>query len=339
MINMTQYKGTVAEVNHYYPFGLTLSSSLPGANEQNKFKLTSNELQDEFGLNLYNFGARMQDMQIGRWHSIDPQAEKFTYETPFAYVGNNPTKYVDLEGTLKFSISDAKLKEYNLTRADANRLQTIVKNIGNMLNDNAQALEVISNSTGFPASRVLEEFKWDKGPTVELIKSNGNSHGDESGIKIDANVLKYAASLDPSSTEYKQQILGIGLLLIHEYAHYGDKSTNFGFTTGQYTQTSRIYPGRIGTTWYNHPEGSLSNYSKLDRGLQTYHYSIFGHRGTDVEVLGFGVNTAVGQNGFILIEKTKNFLRTINPQSLPSIPKGLPRNIDPTNILSTLMFE
>ena len=97
---VTVSQGQVLEEDHYYPFGLTLSENSYFPLDKNKYKLTTKELQSDFGLNYYDFGARMYDMQIGRWTSVDPMAHVRNWLTPYNYVSNNPITRVDPTGEL-----------------------------------------------------------------------------------------------------------------------------------------------------------------------------------------------------------------------------------------------
>ncbi len=95
-IQVTLTESPIVQEDHYYPFGLTLSGV--GKKGSNPWKYNGKEEQDELGLGWYDYGARFYDPTICRWLSIDPLASKFTSLSPYNYVYNNPTRFVDTGG-------------------------------------------------------------------------------------------------------------------------------------------------------------------------------------------------------------------------------------------------
>lgn len=63
-----------------------------------KYKYNSKELQNEMGLNAYDYGARFYTPDAPHFWQIDPKAGKYTNISPYAYVANNPINAIDPDG-------------------------------------------------------------------------------------------------------------------------------------------------------------------------------------------------------------------------------------------------
>lgn len=89
----------IVQENNYYAFGLIQKGYNTAINGvDNKYKYNGKELQDELGLNFYDYGARNYDPALGRWMNFDPLAENSRRWTPYNYAYDNPIYFVDPDG-------------------------------------------------------------------------------------------------------------------------------------------------------------------------------------------------------------------------------------------------
>ena len=77
---------------------------MSGRNGQdNKFLYNGKELEDDFGLDIFHYGLRHYDPQLGRWLQVDPADE---FYSPYVYCANNPIMFIDPDGAISYIIYD-----------------------------------------------------------------------------------------------------------------------------------------------------------------------------------------------------------------------------------------
>ena len=100
----------ILQENHYYPFGMNYEGPwlMNDAARDTKYQHNSKELNDDFGLNWSDYGARWYDAAIGRWSTVDPMADKMRRWSPYSYAFDNPLRFIDLDGMVPDDTKRAK---------------------------------------------------------------------------------------------------------------------------------------------------------------------------------------------------------------------------------------
>ncbi|HPM32590.1 MAG TPA: DUF6443 domain-containing protein, partial [Chryseolinea sp.] len=94
------YNSGVEQVSEYYPFGLRQASNgfeKQGSTE-NPFKFQGQEHINELNLEWDSFKWRNYQPDIGRFFNVDPLADKYVYNSPYAFAENKLGLGVELEG-------------------------------------------------------------------------------------------------------------------------------------------------------------------------------------------------------------------------------------------------
>lgn len=278
----------ILEESNYYPFGLKHSpSAVVNAQPNYKYKYNGKELQDELGLNMYDYGWRNYDPAIGRLIKIDRFAEKYHKLTPYGYAGNNPVLINDIQGdSLWISLGknekvlyengnllsqgkDGKFSEYKGDQAKIDKKTGAIKGYKGFLGNAVSGLNTLSSKSAGN----------DLVTSIQESTSNVNIEQSSTGNRYDPNTN--TVMFDPNSgngdinargSTSRPLFIGLG----HEMAHGLDDING--------TLNTSLVPGfsliKEAEKFATHIENQLRNEHNLP--LRT-HYRASDSQGTVIE--------------------------------------------------------
>lgn len=193
---------------------------------ENKYLYNGKEIQDELlgsvNLDWYDYGARFYDPALARFHTVDPKAEEFGFQSPYAYAANNPILYIDENGENPLLLPVAVVGGAVLTVADVILISAGAYAAGVMLQKNADGAMVLSDgmqnlfSKNKERSKTKSRNRRNQSKTKQTNKqrdanNNKNPYGPPSlaagaaaakGLQL---YVQWKETVDPDHDEYKPE--------------------------------------------------------------------------------------------------------------------------------------
>ena len=151
--------GTAVAYFDFYPYGKLMPGRYTTSNDD-RYKFTGHELDEEAGLDLSYAGARYLDSEIGSWLSIDPLADSYPGWSPYNYTMGNPVNLVDPTGMApevhlewdrgkEYLVVDQGDNIFDIIRfMYDNNISSLNFDEGNLVDENGQGIPGARASTG-----------------------------------------------------------------------------------------------------------------------------------------------------------------------------------------------
>jgi RHS repeat-associated protein len=172
---MTDASGEVYQHLEYFAFGETFVEEHSNT-DRTPYLYNGKELDEETG--LYYYGARYYDARISVWLGVDPLAEKYSGINSYAYVFNNPLRYIDPTGMEGEEGSSRNQRRQAKINAKIDKLRDEMNNFNEGVKQGKytqQEIESNVSNFGNQANNLIKKFSRLNGSKSSSLTDQKNS--------------------------------------------------------------------------------------------------------------------------------------------------------------------
>ena len=191
--------GEIIEESNYYPFGLEQKgynnvNTGNGNDLAQRWKHSGKELNEELGLDWYDFGARNYDPALGRWMNLDPLAEGMRRHSPYNYAFDNPVYFIDPDGMMPHGPCGDKPCPEEPSEVKNTRDKIENNQVVQALEDLGGLVDAGKKKIGQLGNRIKSLFTDNVDPVVDsgddFVETGAETIAKETGNKAAKNIAK-----------------------------------------------------------------------------------------------------------------------------------------------------
>ena len=180
----------------YDPWGLDFGAptvSPSGVeNLDHRYLYNGKEKLTDLGLNLYEYGFRWHDPQLGRFVQVDPLAMDYAYKSTYDYAENKPINGIDLDGLEFLNIQSGELIENSTTQTQLNLMPHYDTHIWNDLISFTPPKDVINKAKARNLSVTLQPLNGAFGNKLNVDYYSVNINKLPSGFNNEDDFFQFA---------------------------------------------------------------------------------------------------------------------------------------------------